>query len=331
MATKLFSRKKKEGNGSITPSSEKPQVTDFSNRFRKGNIDFSEPFKDSHDLLEKLNLLYAQLRFENPLKRQEALKEALRTSVQSLSPDKGRLVLSEIRNFIGTPESPSDKNLEEEKKGESLPSEKLFQAGFKGIRNLSQHFVGDKSFDTASQLETFIERIRTTLESTLNGISLAQKGQQEFQKQFDIDMNQLLHRPNSTMNQIQDPKKLARRLLDWDAPLEGQKSQKDVDRSLQDLSRHPLALLTGMQEALKEIFDRLDPQGIEKEVLSKAQGKVSGVMAKMGLPRLAWQRYTEVFKDSFEEKSKLFHQIIAPQIQKGYLKTQVGEKEPGGK
>jgi predicted component of type VI protein secretion system len=90
---------------------------------------------------------------------------------------------------------------------------------------------------------------------------------------------------------------------------------------------HQLGLLAGVQECLKALLGRIEPKVIEQEALAQAKG-FSGMMAKLNVAKKAWETYTEKHKEMFEENSKLFNELIYPNIRKGYLASHA-PGEPG--
>ncbi|HEV3027650.1 MAG TPA: type VI secretion system-associated FHA domain protein, partial [Planctomycetota bacterium] len=93
------------------------------------------------------------------------------------------------------------------------------------------------------------------------------------------------------------------------------KSIRDaLDNAFKDLTMHQLGLLAGVQEALSAVLKRLDPKVVEQE--GKDMGK-GGFLASA--EKRAWKRYSEVFHEIFAENSKLFNELIYPNVRKGYL------------
>ena len=66
---------------------------------------------------------------------------------------------------------------------------------------------------------------------------------------------------------------------------------------------------------------RLSPEAIE----SLAQ-KDAGWLTSKGAK--AWDVYRQIYREVFEEKSKLFHEVISPAIRQGYLQFHQDDKGP---
>jgi hypothetical protein len=87
-----------------------------------------------------------------------------------------------------------------------------------------------------------------------------------------------------------------------------------LDNAFKDLTMHQLGLLAGVQESLSAVLKRLDPKVVEQE--GKDMGK-GGFLASS--EKRAWKRYSEVFHEIFAENSKMFNELIYPNVRKGYL------------
>ena len=85
---------------------------------------------------------------------------------------------------------------------------------------------------------------------------------------------------------------------------------------------HQLGLLAGVQESLSAVLKRLDPKSVEQEAKEKGGG---GFLASM--EKRAWKRYSDVFHEIFAENSKLFNELIYPNVRKGYLALHDNEEK----
>jgi len=107
---------------------------------------------------------------------------------------------------------------------------------------------------------------------------------------------------------------MGRYLLDWRLARDPKAIRDSLDNAFKDLTMHQLGLLAGVQESLSAVLKRLDPKSVEQEAKEKGG---AGLFASM--EKRAWKRYSDVFHEIFAENSKLFNELIYPNVRKGYL------------
>ncbi len=192
--------------------------------------------------------------------------------------------------------------------------ETFSQAGLRVMSDLSAQFVGEGKFETAEQAELFGKQLANVLELTFDWISKSLRGRKEFEEQFSADLSMIFSKEKNPLKGGGGPGDMGRYLLDWRIPRDPKGIRDALDNAFKDLTMHQLGLLAGVQESLSAVLKRLDPKVVEQE--GKEMGK-GGFLASV--EKRAWKRYSEVFHEIFAENSKLFNELIYPNVRKGYL------------
>jgi predicted component of type VI protein secretion system len=172
------------------------------------------------------------------------------------------------------------------------------------LRELSSRFVGEANFQSAAEIRRFGKQLELTLEVAMEWMGKALRGRAEFQDQFSAPVTQIFSRSLNPVKRKSDITAIANFLLDWreDRDIEG--IRESLREAFKDVVNHQIGLLAGVQQFVGDLQQRLDPSRIEDEA---------------GKGKKAWQRYTQVYADTFAESSKLFNELIYPSIRKGYI------------
>lgn len=187
---------------------------------------------------------------------------------------------------------------------------------------LSKHFLGEGAFMDPSEVTRFRELLQTTLEVAMEWMGKALRGREEFKDQFSAPLTQIFARGLNPMKRSQDIGDIANYLLDWREVRDTESVKTSLQQAFQDMARHQVGLLAGVQAFVTELQSKLDPRKIEES----AGGGMLGGGAKK-----AWARYEQLYGETFVESSKLFNELIYPSIRKGYIFSHedVPDKKPG--
>jgi hypothetical protein len=172
------------------------------------------------------------------------------------------------------------------------------------LRELSRYFISEANFETPEEIKRFRTLVQLTLEIAMEWMGQALRGRAEFQDQFSAPVTQIFSRNLNPVKRMQDITTIANFLLDWRERREIDSIRDTLRDAFNDMVRHQVGLLAGVQQFVTDLQQRLDPQQIEEEA---------------GKGKKAWQRYTELYADTFAESSKLFNELIYPSIRKGYI------------
>jgi predicted component of type VI protein secretion system len=186
-------------------------------------------------------------------------------------------------------------------------------AALRVLNDLSTQFVGEERIETPEQAELFVKMVASVLELTFDWISKSLRGRREFEDQFSADLSMIFSKEKNPLKGGGGPADMGRYLLDWRLARDPKAIRDSLDNAFKDLTMHQLGLLAGVQESLSAVLKRLDPKSVEQE----AKEKPGGFLASM--EKRAWKRYSDVFHEIFAENSKLFNELIYPNVRKGYL------------
>ncbi|SFF95097.1 FHA domain protein [Novosphingobium sp. CF614] len=91
--------------------------------------------------------------------------------------------------------------------------------------------------------------------------------------------------------------------------------EEAVRTSFEDIKKHQMAMLAGVQNALTTAFSRLSPQEMEK-LVEKAQGEKKGFLGKRGIDR--WSLYVTVYENLRRDATSNANGIMSAAFREGY-------------
>ncbi|MEE9312943.1 MAG: type VI secretion system-associated FHA domain protein [Planctomycetota bacterium] len=177
------------------------------------------------------------------------------------------------------------------------------------LDELSKHFLGEGGFESVEEIKRFEALLKLTLEVAFSWMGKALKGRDEFKDQFSAPLTQLFSRSLNPVKQGQDLSDISNYLLDWREERDLKGIERHMRAAFQDMAKHQVGMLAGIQNLVSELQQKLDPTTIEKDA-------GSGLFGGAGK---AWELYTKLYGQTFTESSKLFNEIIYPSIRKGYI------------
>lgn len=276
-----------------------------------------DPSRQLAHLVEELPIVYARHSSAPTDQRKKLLRGMIQSMVNSVGPDNARSILTQLRSRFRSSEGtvvPERTTAIRRKEVEDKVEDTFSQVGLRVMSELSAQFVGEGKFETADQAELFGKQLANVLELTFDWISKSLRGRKEFEEQFSADLSMIFSKEKNPLKGGGGPGDMGRYLLDWRIPRDPKGIRDALDNAFKDLTMHQLGLLAGVQESLSAVLKRLDPKVVEQE--GKVMGK-GGFLASS--EKRAWKRYSEVFYEIFAENSKLFNELIYPNVRKGYL------------
>lgn len=178
------------------------------------------------------------------------------------------------------------------------------------LSDVSKHFLGEGSFVDKEEVERFGSLLKLSLEIAMEWMGRALRGREEFKDQFSAPLTEIYARSlNPVKSKGQDISQIANYLLDWREDRDLEEIQAALQHAFQDMAKHQMGLLAGVQQFVSELQAKLDPRKIEED----AGGGLFGGAKK------AWERYGELYGETFTESSRLFNELIYPSIRKGYI------------
>ena len=276
-----------------------------------------DPSRQLAHLVDELPIVYARHASASPEQRKKLMKGMIQAMVNAVGPDNARSILVQLRSKFRSADgavAPERTTAIRRKEAEVKVQETFSQAGLRVMSELSAQFVGEEKFESAEQAELFGKQLANVLELTFDWISKSLRGRKEFEEQFSADLSMIFSKEKNPLKGGGGPGDMGRYLLDWRIARDPKGIRDALDNAFKDLTMHQLGLLAGVQESLSAVLKRLDPKVVEQE--GKEMGK-GGFLASS--EKKAWKRYSEVFHEIFAENSKLFNELIYPNVRKGYL------------
>jgi type VI secretion system FHA domain protein len=277
-----------------------------------------DPARQLAHLTDELPILYARFAESPPEQRRRMMRGMISTVLQSSSPDIARSILTQLsarfhRSAGGEVMGSDPTTMIKKRDLEAQQKESSAQVGLRVLNELSAQFVGEEKIETPEQAELFVKMVASVLELTFDWISKSLRGRREFEDQFSADLSMIFSKEKNPLKGGGGPADMGRYLLDWRLARDPKQIRESLDNAFKDLTMHQLGLLAGVQESLSAVLKRLDPKTVEQE----AKDKPGGFLASM--EKRAWKRYSDVFHEIFAENSKLFNELIYPNVRKGYL------------
>jgi type VI secretion system FHA domain protein len=284
----------------------------------------ADPTGKAAALVEAAALEYARRASDPPEIRAEALRSVLKAGLEGLGPDQARAALAEVKARCEAEDGAAGAPRAAVAAAAPGPAAKAAASGGKPLQELAAHFLGEVTFENEEQEQKFCKLVEQSVDLTLEWVSNCLKGRREFENQFNADLTLVFAKGGNPIKSAGSPKDIGRWLLDFRSKRDLEQSRSQLENAFKDLTMHQLGLLAGVQECLKALLGKLEPKVIEQEALAQARG-FSGMMAKLNVAKKAWETYTEKHKEMFEENSKLFNELIYPNIRKGYLASHAGD------
>jgi type VI secretion system protein len=91
-------------------------------------------------------------------------------------------------------------------------------------------------------------------------------------------------------------------------------AQTATDEALRDIKAHEVAMLSGMEAALKGVLKRLDPKALESRI--DAGGGLSGLLK--GRKARYWEVYEQLYSEISDQAENDFHDLFAREFTKAY-------------
>ncbi|MEZ6037375.1 MAG: type VI secretion system-associated FHA domain protein [Planctomycetota bacterium] len=161
------------------------------------------------------------------------------------------------------------------------------------------------------QRARFMTLLAQVVEATLDWLARGLEGRAVFGQEFGAEVTLVFQRSTNPLKGMSRDE-LKRYLLDCTEASPPDTRRQYLDGVLEDLHDHQVGVLAGVEEAIVGVLTRLSPERVEGLA---SQQKVKGWTAAAR----SWQTYCQLHQELAEERTKLFHELISPAIQKGYL------------
>jgi predicted component of type VI protein secretion system len=289
----------------------------------EGTMARAEPSRNPGAIADALQSAFAKHGSWKPAERVETLKDVLRAGLAGATPEAARTLCAQVRARFRTAGA-APAAVERGADADIAREEALYKAGSQALRALSTRFVAEEEIQTAEEAEVFAKLLGHALEATFTWLSKSLRGREEFEEQFGADLTLIFSKEgNPIKTRSADPAEIGRFLLDWRKP-EGVDDRKQaIEEAFKDLTLHQLGLLTGVQGCLEAVLGRLEPKRLVEEARAHP-GLIHRLLPMLALEKRAWRQYILSHSELFQENSKLFNELIYPNIRKGYLASHAG-------
>lgn len=197
--------------------------------------------------------------------------------------------------------------------GGAAAGEDLGDAALAVLQALAGPLVPEQRLRSTADARLFGSLIRQYCEVSLHWLGQSLQSRSLFAKEFGAEVTLVFQRTENPLKGL-DAKGLARYLFDW-AEHSGEHVRRHyLEAVLHDLAEHQLAVLASVREAVGQVVAQLAPA----KILAASQSDRSWSLASRAAR--AWETYEKVYAELFEERGKLFQEVISPAIQQGYLR-----------
>ena len=91
-------------------------------------------------------------------------------------------------------------------------------------------------------------------------------------------------------------------------------SDKAAEEALRDVKAHEIAMVSGMEAALKSVLDRLSPKKLE--AMMDDDGKMGSLLK--GKKARYWEVYEKMYSQISEQAENEFHEFFSKEFSKAY-------------
>lgn len=159
------------------------------------------------------------------------------------------------------------------------------------------------------ECEPFGELLTHVVQATLAWLAKGLQGRVAFAQEFGAEVTLVFQRSNNPLKAM-TVEQLREYLLDWQGDVPADQRMHYLDGLLKDMTDHQAGVLAGVEQAIADLLLRLSPARIEA-LAAEAKG--------WSKQQRLWGTYQRVHQELSAEQEKLFHELLAPAIQKGYL------------
>jgi predicted component of type VI protein secretion system len=305
----------------------------------------SQQTNDTASILSHtLERCYANLIDQGQTGREIAMRKAVEQSAGQLQPRELAVVLAAILN-PGNSHSPLPLAMNaappigmQASQGPSTPSSPKPQAAASStapqpantpshsgaasatsaLQTLSEQLLPESKLDSAADEEIFCQLLHQICTSALRWLAKGLQARGVFAEEFGAEVTLVFQRSANPLKAM-SYEELRRYLLDWHGDTDTATRLHYLESVLKDLNEHQIGLVAGIKESVMDVIQKLAPARIEA-LASEAKGWTKS--AKF------WACYRQTHEELLQEQSKLFSEMIAPAIQRGYLNKLDADGEP---
>ncbi|MEZ6186381.1 MAG: type VI secretion system-associated FHA domain protein [Planctomycetota bacterium] len=236
----------------------------------------------------------------------EAIQKALTDALNHLDPDGQRSVLNGLLSLTD-----GDAQLGGAVKAEISRREAIRDACEQAINALAKRHGGFDGFTSAEEVTRFFRLADQSLELMFEWIVNTLSARKTFEEKFSAKVTRFFGLDSNPIKHALTPNQAGRYLLNPSEARDPGQIKQNLAEAFRHLSVHQLSLVAGIQSALKAAVEQLDPDKIE----ARASHWLGGSF-KRGK---AWDLFKETYQGLLDNDSKLFNEVIYPNLRHGYL------------
>jgi type VI secretion system FHA domain protein len=271
-------------------------VVDF-----EATLSTADPARRAELVLQRLLARHAELLAGPAAARAAALGSELRQAVADLSPESAAAVLRHCSKQLGGVAA----------RGDAVDDAE--SGALAALQALAAPLVPGQALRSAADAKLFAGLVRQYCDASVQWLGQSLQSRSLFAKEFGAEVTLVFQRTENPLKGL-DAKDLAQYLFDWSGPAGEHVRRHYLEAVLHDLAEHQLAVLASVREAVGQVVAQLAPA----RILAASQNDRSWSLASRSAR--AWEAYEKLYAELFEERGKLFQEVISPAIQQGYLR-----------
>lgn len=164
-----------------------------------------------------------------------------------------------------------------------------------------------------ADLATTMERLGEVVKTMIEGLRAVLMTRAEIKTEFRVERTQLNAGGNNPLKFALSPEHAVEMILRPKA--KGfMDASTAVREALDDIQAHEMAMVTGIQAAIRELLGRLDPKAIEER--TGAAGGLSGMMSNRKAK--LWDEYDRMYADLADKAQNDFNDFFAKAFSRAY-------------
>ncbi|MCR8723337.1 type VI secretion system-associated FHA domain protein TagH [Frigidibacter sp. SLM-1] len=163
----------------------------------------------------------------------------------------------------------------------------------------------------ADELHPTMIRLASVLKAMITGIREILMTRTQIKGEFRIDQTMISAGGNNPLKFSITPEQAIEAMAKTHA--KGYLGAKEAtEQALSDIKAHEVAMVTGMEAALKGVLKKLDPKVLEEKLEGKAGGFLSNKKAKY------WEAYEDMYSEISDQAENQFHDLFAREFAAAY-------------
>ncbi|MBL8723423.1 MAG: FHA domain-containing protein [Planctomycetes bacterium] len=271
----------------------------------------ADPARRAEQVLQQLATRHAELLASPAPVRAATLAVELRQGLADLPPETAAAVLRLCGKKLG---GVGGKAAGAKRGGAEGGATEDAEAGaLAALQALAAPLVPGQTLRSAADAQLFANLVRQYCDASVQWLGQSLQSRSLFAKEFGAEVTLVFQRTENPLKGL-EAKELAQYLFDWSGPAGEHVRRHYLEAVLHDLAEHQLAVLASVREAVGQVVAQLAPA----RILAASQSERSWSLASRAAR--AWEAYEKLYAELFEERGKLFQQVISPAIQQGYLR-----------